>query len=119
MKSAGLFLSISSNSSSNDFLGYGYYFSFYGGKHNPGSQGGLICGGFNFGYKTNVFNTFLLVKIATFLVISSAYPSFGNVVEFDAPLYLFDDSSIDISLSCGLLRFATPLPITFSIGYSF
>lgn len=119
MKSAGIFASISNNGDSQSFFDIGCYFSIYVGKQNLGSQSVLIFGGFNFGHKFDFYDRYIITKVATGLVFSSTYPSFANVIEIDIPLLLFKSSSIDFSISCGLIRFSTVLPVTFSLGYSF
>jgi len=120
LKSAGVFASISTNGDFQSFFDFGWYFSIYGGKRKPGSESGLIFGGFNLGHKFNINNRYLMVKLVTGLAFSGSYPTIANVVEFDFPLLLlFERTSIDLSISFGIIRFTTMLPITFSLGYTF
>lgn len=120
LKSAGVFASISTNGDFESFFDFGWYFSIYGGKRKPGSESGLILGGINLGHKFDINNRYLMVKVVTGLAFSGSYPTIANIVEFDFPLLLlFERTSIDLSISFGIIRFTTMLPITFSLGYTF
>ena len=120
LQSAGIFASISTNGDFQSAIDFGWYISLYGGIGESSNTGGLIFGGFNLGHKFNFNKRYLIINLATGLASSGAYPAIANIVEFDFPIiFLFERSTLGLSVSCGLIRFTTVLPITFSLSYSF
>jgi hypothetical protein len=120
LQSAGIFGSISTNGDFQSAIDFGWYISLYGGIGESRNTGGLIFGGFNLGKKFNFNKRYLIINLASGLAFSGTYPAIANILEFNFPLlFLFERSSLGLSISCGLIRFTTVLPITFSLSYSF
>jgi len=120
LQSAGIFGSISTNGDFQSTIDFGWYVSLYGGIGASKNSGGLVFCGFNLGHKFNFSKRYLIINLATGLGFTGSYPGIANVLEFDFPIiFLFKRSAIGASISCGLIRFTTLLPVTFSLSYSF